>query len=56
MGWMLIPGIVFQVVGMALFALSMAQQRAVKGAALLAGSIIIYICGATLIFNSGASP
>lgn len=56
MGWMLVPGIMFQVLGMTLFALSMREQRAVRGAALLISSVIIYICGATLIFNSGAPP
>lgn len=56
MTWLLMPGIVLQISGMALFAWSMGEQRAARGIVLLALSTIIYTCGAVLIFNAGAPP
>lgn len=56
MSWLLIPGIVMQVGGMALFGLSVSEARVKPGALLLVAAILVYTIGATLIFKAGAPP
>ncbi len=56
MSWLLVPGIVMQIGGLALFGLSVAEVRMKPGALLMVAAFLVYTIGATLIFKAGAPP